>query len=270
MGIMSLGLTKPGLSTTLRHPKTGAPIRPLGILPSGKVVWPVLGASSDDVDDPKYGEDGDDESSDDDEEDEEEPIKKSVKGKSKKDEDTDKDEEDDEEPKTRPERQAARYRVRAREAEAREKELQERLRKIEDNGKPSDEILKRDFDEAKSKLENLTSTNKNLTAQLAFFKSNTIDWADASDAFALAKTEGLFDDVIDEDGNVDTRELRRTLRDLAKRKPHLVKKAASGRDTDEDGPDTQSGSSMNGRRKGDRKQGADRTSLAKRFPVLGN
>ena len=83
-------------------------------------------------------------------------------------------------------------------------------------------------------------------AQLAFFKNNTVDWADPTDAFALAERAGLFDEVVDDDGTVDERELRRSLRALAKSKPHLVKRVednkASGRkstdDKDEENDDT--------------------------------
>jgi hypothetical protein len=278
---MSLGLTKPGASVTLRHPKTGAMLAPLGYTKAGKAIMPVLGASSDDEDDPAYTGGGsgggngrsrvqeDDEDDRDEDQDDDEDDKPSRKPKSKKD---DEDEDGDDEPKTRPERQAARYRTRLREAEARERELAERLRAIEDSDKPQDEILKRDLDETRQRADALEDTNRVLTAQLAFFKSNTIDWVDPSDAFALADRAGLFDEVVDEDGNVDTRELQRGLKDLAKRKPHLVKKAR-GRDEDTDDDDEprsrSSAPAMNGSRRGKQKTGTDRAALAKRFPVLG-
>lgn len=270
---MSLRLTKPGASVALRHPKTGVTIAPLGYTKAGKPIMPVLGASSDDPDDPSFtgadsdpvrrpraDEDEDDQDDDDDED--EKPVKKSKT----KDED---DQDDDDRQKSRPERQAARYRTRLREAEARERELAERLRAIEDSDKPADEILKRDLAETRERATALEDTNRVLTAQLAFFKSNTIDWVDPSDAFALAERAGLFDDVVDEDGNVDTRELQRGLKDLAKRKPHLVKKAR-GRDENNKDDDDQGSSAptMNSSRRGKQKPTTDRAALAKRFPVL--
>lgn len=280
---MSLGLTKPGASATLRHPKTGAILSPVGYLASGKAVWPALGASSDDPDDATFTEEDDtpprrsraqeDDEDGDDEDDEDEPKKPVKKPKSKKaDDDEDDDDEDDDHPKSRPERQAARYRVKLREAEARERALEERLRRLEDSDKPQDEVLKRDMAELKERSDNLTEVNRILTSQLAFFKSNQIDWVDPSDAFALAEREGLFDELVDDDGTVDTRELRRGLKDLAKRKPHLVKKSTSrARDNEDDEePRSQSSASpMNGRRKGKQNPGTDRATLAKRFPVLG-
>lgn len=273
---MSLGLTKPGASAALRHPKTGAVLAPLGHTKSGKAIWPVLGASSDDPDDPAYtgggpsggsskvnprvDEDEDDDLEDEDDEDEEE----------KKDDKKSKKDENDKKEPSRPERQAARYRTQLREEQKRAADLEERLRRIEDSDKPQDEILKRDAEELKSRVETLTEVNRVITSQLAFFKANQVDWVDSSDAFSLAEREGLFDDIIDEDGNVDTRELRRGLADLAKRKPHLVKKARSqGEDKDKDNePSSKSASTMNGTRRGSAKT-TDRQSLSKRFPVLG-
>lgn len=274
---MSLGLTKPGASVALRHPKTGILIEPIGYLKNGTAVWPVLGASSDDEDDPaftgagggggtsRHEEDDEDEDQEDDDTEDDEDDKPPVKKKAKKDDDK------DDEGSTRPERQAARYRVRAREAENRANELAARLKAIEDSDKPADELMTRDLAEARERAENLTEVNRILTSQLAFFKANTVSWVDPTDAFTLAEKQGLFDDVIDEDGNVDTRELDRALRALAKSKPHLVKKTPSrARDEeDDDEKDKSSASTMNGRRKGSQQRGTDRASLAKRFPVLG-
>lgn len=273
---MSLRLTKPGASVALRHPKTGEILKPIFITKHGKAVWPQLGASSDDPDDPAYGggeggnrhEDVDDEDDDEDEEDQDEDDKP----RSKKDED-----EDDKKP-TRPERQAARYRTQLREEQRKTAELENRLRKLEDSDKPADEVMTRDLAEARSQIESLTEVNRIMTAQLAFFKSNTVDWADSSDAFALAEREGMFDELIDDSGNVDAAELRRSLRDLAKRKPHLVKKStedpkARGRRSKDDDEDedkeqrSKSASSMNGNRRG-REKTPDRAALAGRFPVL--
>jgi hypothetical protein len=78
---------------------------------------------------------------------------------------------------------------------------------------------------------------------------------------------------VDEHGNIDKRDLRLALKDLAKRKPHLVRKPATTSDDDTSTDDTtdadtkSSGSRMNGQRKG-RKTNTDRAALAQRFPVL--
>jgi hypothetical protein len=287
---MSLGLTKPGASAALRHPKTGELLLPIGYLPNGKAIMPILGASSDDPDDPAFtgegGTRGQDDDDEDDEEDEEEekprPRKSTKKSRRVDDEDEDDDEDDEEDKRPRVVRQAARYRTRLRAQEKENEDLKARLKAIEDRDRPEDEVVTRDLTEARSKIESLSEVNRIMTAQLAFFKTPAgIEWVDPSDAFALAEREGLFDDVIDEDGTVDTRELRRGLRDLAKRKKYLVKnaeddtKARGRKSTDEDDEEEdeeprsrRSAASMNSSRKGSKTKGPDRKELAKKFPVL--
>lgn len=291
---MSLRLIKPGMpgaDSVKIHPKTGEAIEPLYVRKNGTVVWPVLGAASDDPDDPSFtGEGADDEDDDEDEEDDEEdepkskkrPAKKTTKSKAKDDEDEDDDEDDEDDRPTRPERQAARYRTRLRQQEKENAELRDRLKALEDKDRKPDEVASRDLTEARETVDKLTSANRQLTAQLAFFTTNTIDWIDPADAFALAEREGLLDDVIDEDGTVDKRELRRGLRELAKRKKHLVKsdespKARGRKTTDQDDEDEEddeeprsrsSASSMNGSRRGKRGAAPSRDELAKKFPVL--
>lgn len=287
---MSLGLIKPGASAALRHPKTGVLIKPLGFLKSGKAVWPVLGAGSDDPDDPEFTRGVDDDVEDDDEaedEDEEEntkkrPVKKSSKSK-KDDEDDDEDDEDEDDSRAhRASQQAKRYRLKLRQ---KERELEEFKTAQANKDKKPDEIVTQELSEARTSVTKLTEQNRTLNAQLAFFSVPTgIDWVDPADAFALAEREGLLEDVIDEDGNVDKRELRRGLRDLARRKKHLVKvqedPKARGRkttddDEDEDEEDDEeeprsrrSASTMNGGRKGKRQAGPSKSQLAAKFPVL--
>ena len=250
------------------------------LLPSGKVVWPVLGGASDDPNDPAFtgegGDEDDEDEDDDEEEDDKSKDKKSTKSKSKKESDDDDDEDDDEDKTklTRPERQAARYRIRAREAEQKAAALEARLKAIEDKDKPKEEVVSQELSQARTTIEKLKSSSSKMTAQLAFYRTPTgITWADSADAFALADAEGLFEDVIDEDGTVDARELRRGLRDLAKRKPHLVKeesttKASGRKDSDDDEEEPRSTRPMNGQRRGKKPIGPTRAELAKRFPVL--
>lgn len=283
---MSLGLTKPGMRsvnlTGMHHPKTGQLIEPLGFLKNGSPVWPVIGAASDDPDDPAYTGEEDDDEDEEEEEDVKFPASKSKKKVVKDDED-DEEEDDEEDKRPRAIRQAARYRTQLRAEQAKTRDLEERLRAIEDKDKDPDEVTSRTLTELRAKETEQTEIIRVMNAQLAFFKSNQIDWVDASDAFALAERQGLFDDVIDESGNVDARELRRSLRELAKRKPHLVKKQdvdpkARGRkddDTDDDDEEEDDedirrpAGTMNGKRKGT-KGTPNRAALAKKFPVLNS
>lgn len=295
---MSLRLTKPGMRSAnlsgKRHPKTGELLVPLGYLKNGTAVWPVMGAAPDDSDpdDPHFTgrEDDDEDEDEDDEEDEDEDPKsrKRSSKKSKKDKDDDEDDEDDEEDSRihRVSQQAKRYRLALRAKERELEELNERIRKIEDEDRAPDEVAARNISELREKNSTLEESVRVMTAQLAFFKTTVpgVTWIDAADVFALAERSGLFDDVIDEDGTVDERELRRGLKDLAKRKPHLVKKdevdpKARGRkstddtdDEDEEEEDDEprsrrSANTQNGKRRG-RKNSTDRAALAKKFPVL--
>jgi len=278
---MSLGLTKPGMrSANLAgkiHPRTGDPVVPIGYLKDGTAVWPVLGGAEDagEQDDPDLDEDEeDDEDDEDDDEDDTSSSKKSKKDNKDKDE----DDEDDEDARVhRASQQAKRYRLALRAEQKKTADLAARIQAIEDETKNPDEVAARDIAGLKSTNETQAETIRTMTAQLAFFKNNTVSWIDPSDAFALAERAGLFDDLVDEDGNVDERELRRGLRDLAKRKPHLVKKEeppkTRGRkdstdDDEEDDEQSPSPKTMNGKRKGT-KGTTDRAALAKKFPVLG-
>jgi hypothetical protein len=282
---MSLGLTKPGMPGATRfypakHSLAGQPIEPIGYV-NGKAVWPIAGAApdTDDPDDPDFtgsgGGSADDEDDEDEDEDDEPKSKKRPVKKAKKDED-DEDEDDEEEEKlTRPERQAARYRTRLREEERKNRELNERLKALEDKDKKPDEIAERDTREAREKAERLETRARQLTLENAFFRANTVDWVDPADALKLVDLDEV---DVDDDGTVDAVQLRKALRALAKQKPHLVKKAkASGgadeedddeNETDDEPRSRQSASTMNRQRKGTRGKAPSRQELAKKFPVL--
>jgi transcription factor IIIB subunit 2 len=270
------------------HPKTGEPLVPLGYLRNGAAVWPVLGASSDDPDDPKYtGEDDADDDDEDDDQEYEDDNKKSSKARKSKDDDSDDDEDDEDSRIHKVSQQAKRYRLALRAKEKEFEELKTRLQAIEDSEKTPDEVANRTITELKKANDTLTENARMMTAQLAFFRTSIpgVQWIDAADVFALADRSGLFDDIVDDDGTVDERELRRALKELARRKPHLVKKLeddpkARGRkskkdeeddedeqDDDEEPRSRRSASTQNGRRKGSTST-TDRAALAKRFPVL--
>lgn len=273
---MSLRLIRPGMSAATRNPFAGF----------GDSHF----ASSDDPDDPTFtggggggrsresdDDDEDDEGGEDDEDDEEDDDKEDKKRRrsAKKGKDDEEDEEGD-----RPHRQAARYRVKLRAAERERDDLKARMQALEDKDKKPDEVTTRNLAEATTRADKAEETVRNLTAQLAFFRVGGVEWVDPSDAFALAEREGLFEDVIDEDGTVDTRELRRGLRDLAKRKSYLVKstedpkargRKVTSKDDDEDDDEDdepRSPRTGNGTRRGKRSTGPSRAELAKQFPVL--
>lgn len=276
---MSLRLIKPGLRSVGKlHPKTGKPIEPLYVREDGSVVWPVLGAASDDPDDPEFGEGGGDEDDEDEEDDEDDEStakkpKKTAKPSKKDDEDEDDEDDEDAPEKLKAARQAKRYRLQLREEQRKNADMAARLKAIEDKDKKPDEVLSRDLDEANTKAAKLAEQNRDMTIRLAFFESNSVEWIDPADALRLVDLDEV---EIDEDGNVDAKALRLALKDLAKRKPHLVKKArtASTADDDEEdddesrSPRKRTAPTMNSSRKGKAKS-PSRAELAKKFPVLG-
>jgi hypothetical protein len=272
---MSQRLIKPGLSAADQTCMFGL-IRSLGTTRDGGQIWPALGGApdddegGDDPDDDKYTGGDDDKEDDESDEDEQDEDDKNNKKKSRDDDD---DDEDD--PRVaRASRQAAKYRTKLREAEAKNAEMEKRLRAIEDKDKKPDEIASRDLVEARERTERLSGENHEMKLQIAFLTSNVVDWVDPEDALRLVDLSDV--DVAD-DGTVDRKALRVALKDLAKRKPHLVKKPAkaSGKADDDDEDDEEqdqrsprrSAATMNGKRKGNQGN-TDRAALEKKFPVL--
>ena len=287
---MSQRLIKPGMRPASLagrvHPRTGVPLEPVGHLADGTPLWPVLGGDdNDDPNDPRFtGEGGrhasDDDDDEDDEEDDgdddEEDEKPRRKNKSKKDDDDD-DEEDN--PRlARASRQAAKYRKELRAEQARNRELAERVKAIENKDRKPEEVASEELTKARSDVDSLTKTNRELTLKLAVVTTPLPgkEWVDIDDTLALAERLGYLDDVeVEDDGTVDRKSLRAALRELARNKPHLVKASGRGKSTKDDDSDEDtddeprsSAPSMNGKRKGGRGT-TDRAALAKRFPVLG-
>lgn len=287
---MSLRLTKPGMPAArlypAKHSLAGEPIEPIGHLKDGTPVWPMFGGAPDDEDpdDPSFtGEDSDEDEDDEEDEDEKDPKSKKRRrrqrkpNRSTKDDETDGDDDDDDEedddlpPRARASRQAMRYRRELRDAQKLILEMKRELKGFKDKDKKPEDLSAEELAEAKERADKLTARQQRLALENAFLRSNLIDWVDPDDALRLVD----LDDVdVDEDGTVDRRALRAALKDLAKRKPHLVKKPkVSDRDDEDDDTDDdeepRSGrpARMNGRRKGSRDT-ATRDDLAQRFPVL--
>lgn len=288
---MSLRLTNPGTPAAMvypaKHSMAGQPIEPIGYLRDGSPVWPMFGAAPDDEDpdDPSFTGEDDDTEDDDDSDDDDEKL---PKGKRKRrvrkpnrprddaddDEDDDDDEDEDDElpPRARASRQAMRYRRELRDTQKLLADMRKELKGYRDKDKKPEELSAEELAEAKEKATRLAARQERLALENAFLRSNLIDWVDPDDALRLVD---LSDVDVDEDGTVDRRALRAALKDLAKRKPHLVKKAkVSDQDDDEDDdtddddePRSTRPARMNGRRKGERKN-SSKQDLASRFPVL--
>jgi hypothetical protein len=301
---MSQRLIKPGLTAAgpsgRVHPRTGQPLEPIGYI-NGRPLWPVMGGAPDpdDPNDPDFigGGDDDDESDedeDDDTEDDEDeddtktkgkkkPVKKATK--SKKDADDEEDDEDDEDKPVYTQYEFDRIKTRMRKADQRASGMEEENRRLKaeiqrlkagdkskddktkstvtdepDDHETREREAKRQRELAQTRLEN------------AFLRSTVdIDWQDPEDALAVGERLGLFEDVLDEDGTVDRRAMARALRELAKRKPHLVKPKVRDQD-DEDDDDEEPAArrtahKMNGKRKGSTAT-TNRKLLEEKYPAL--
>jgi len=239
-------------------------------------IWPVLGAEGDDTDpdDPRFTGEGGDPSDADDDESEEDAEDDDGKPRSRKDKSEEDDDDDEDNPRlARASRQAAKYRSDLRKEQAKNADLERRLRAIEDKDKKPEEIRDREVSELKSTNDRLAQANRDLNLRLAVLTTpvRDVEWADVEDVIRLVD---LSDVDVDEDGTVDRKALRIALRDLARRKPHLVVKKARGRsssddDNEDESDDDQRSSAppMNGKRKGEGRK-PDRAALAKRFTVL--
>lgn len=104
-----------------------------------------------------------------------------------------------------------------------------------------------------------TDTIKTLRIHNAFLAANSHSWHDAADALRLADLSEV--EIDPEDGSVTG--IKEALDALAKSKPHLIKKPEGDKDESRNA----SGSSTNGKRKGQQKK-TDRATLSKTYPVL--
>ena len=77
--------------------------------------------------------------------------------------------------------------------------------------------------DAEANVSRLTSINRNLALQIAFFRNSTVDWVDPADAMYIAMRE-LSDLEVDEDGSTDDDEVKKVIATMAKTKPHLVRR----------------------------------------------
>jgi len=158
------------------------------------------------------------------------------------------------------ESEEAKLRKRMRAADQRASTAERELRELKDKDKPELERAQNRVKELEPQIEALGSTVRDLRLQVAFLSANEFTWHDPEDALRLADMDGV---EIDDDGKVIG--LKDALKKLATSKPHLVKKEQSSDDDEDEGKP--SGSTQNGKRKGDKKA-LDREALAKKYPAL--
>lgn len=225
------------LISTRKHPITGEEIKPLWFDQNGVPFFPPIGAAPEDDNDD--ADDSDDDGSGED--------------------DTEGQDSGDSTGGTVTAEEFAALKKRMQAADQRASAAEKKVKEFEDKDK--DEATK-----ATERITTLESENSalkekvgDLTLKNAFLSSNDIDWHDKDVALSNADLS----EVMQEDGTVDKKALKKALEDLSKAKPFLVKKA----DKEDDLPGGQSGSPVGSGRKGDKKK-VDEEALRRKYPAL--
>lgn len=231
-----------------RHPLTGELIEPVGFLPNGKCVWPIMGAADDDDDDDDDGDDTSGGGTDDDK-------------KGTKDDDDAGGGDDDKVSKA--DYDAVVRRMKA--ADKRASELEAEKKKDEDAKKDELQKAQDKVTELEQSVEDAQKTIKSLRLENAFLTANKHTWHNPDVAMKLAQDQGYIEDIIDEDGKVDKTALSKALDRLAKEHEYLVKKPEKQDDDEPDGP---SGEPAGGRSGNGKDTAANNQKMRSRFPVL--
>lgn len=208
----------------------------------GRILVQMMGAEGEG--DPADDAPGDEDPDDDEDEDEPSSSKKSASS----DEDLDK------------------IKKRMRAADRRATAAEQRLAEKELEGKTELEQTKAKLDQAESANEELNKALTELRRERLFLGSNTVTWHDPE--MAMGKLN--WSDIIDEDGEVDGAALERSIKDLAKNKPFLVKKDSVEDDEDNRPPaDGQpSGTKAGSGSKKKSPAAQSREALEKKYPAL--
>lgn len=243
----------------LTHPLTGEPIIPVGKRADGRPIWPIMGGAPDD----------DDTSGSSDKDEDEE----SNSGDSDGDDDKDEDEDDDESGSDSDTVSKADYLKLQKKLKASDRnvrELGDKLKSREDKDK--DDLTKATdrVTELEGTLKEQATTISQLRMANAFLTANTHNWHDSDMALEIASSKGYLEDVVDDDGDVDKKALKKALDKLAKEHKYLVKSKSSKEDEDSDEDDTKRGpSGQSGPGRTDSKdKKRRRTELSRRMPAL--
>jgi chromosome segregation ATPase len=260
MGTM-YGAQRPSLSeeavTSLVHPHTGAPLRPLGVRKDGRPMWPIMGASPDD--DPDGGDTGSGGTDNTDDDDDDDP-----EGDSKDSKDSDKGTDKDGDPEAKIaalEDEKKRHVRRRQEAEKERDELRTRLEALEAKDTPELEQLQKKTTQLESEVSTLSSALSEARLQVAFLQDNTYAWHNPGRALKLAD---LSEVEIDDDGTVTG--LKSALDKLAKTDSYLIK--TEGEKQKEKPPSTDDAKNPSKKEKtGDKAKEAEKA-LLKKYPAL--
>lgn len=209
------------LHPLLRHPHTGEPLRAVFLREDGSPVWPILGADSEGGEGGEGANDDDPEDEDPDPDDEDPDDEGKKKSKQAKDDTVSREDFE----RIKNQLKAADRRRAAAEREA--TELKRKDQTELENTKQDLEAVTKERDNYRDSFMNLARTNAFLTASA----QNGITWHDPEDAMAAAGKALRELDIDETDGSVTG--VAQLVKDLAKRKKHLVK--VTDEDNDEEG-----------------------------------
>lgn len=176
----------------------------------------------------------------------------------------DDEEEDEDEPITRAEFNKAIDRMKA--ADRRANKAEKALREIEDKDKDKNEVLERDLNEAKEKVESQDSMILTLRLENAIMAEASGKFHDLRDVVNNID----IDDVTDDDGEVDKKALSKSIQTLGKNKPYLLVESSEKDDDDDDEEEDEGGSPSGTSQRKDKGKGKgiDKAYLAKKYPAL--
>lgn len=229
------------------HPRTGEPIVPVGYV-DGRPIYPIMGgAPDDDDDDDDDGDDGDDA----------DKKKKSKDDVGSRDSGADADDDEDD--------RLAQLEKRMKAADRRADEAERKLKEKEKAELGELERAKTELTEVQEELEKTQETVNRLRLENAFLTANTHKWHDPDTALDLAQSKGYLEDVLDENGEVDKKALKKALDRLATEKKFLVQSEEKKKD---DEPGEPSGEPAGGRSDNSKDDKARKDSLKRRFPSI--
>lgn len=146
-----------------------------------------------------------------------------------------------------------------------------KLKELEEKDLSEQEKIAKRLPELEAQVNELAAENKGLKAKVAFLGIDTHSWHDPD--VALGQVD--LSEVIDADGNIDKKALKKSVEDLAKNKPFLVKSAnddksggsGSGAQGNQGGTGSSGTPAGSGGKPGSN-QSLDEAALRKKYPAL--
>lgn len=224
------------LNSTRKHPITGEDVKPLWFDQDGVAFYPPMGAAPDDEgtegEEPEETEGGEEGS---------EGPEGSEKGS-----------------KTVTQEDLNKVLERMKAADRRAAAAEQKVKEFEDKDKSEVTKATERAAELEAQVTDLKEQVKSLNLQNAFLAENSIDWHNKDAALQRADLS----EVLDAEGNVDKKALKKVLEDLAKAEPYLVKTESK-----EETPTEPSGIPAGTGRKG-KTTGLTEEELRKKYPAL--